>query len=99
MNKKLKRAGAICAIVGATLSSGGCATVVGTAAGPITNPITAYEMSGNLGHDVTTRAVLTAMGVLSGPIYGGIMGARADIYFLTHGEYPPHYNFLFPWYD
>lgn len=97
--KKLKMAGAICTLTALSFIPDGCATIVGTASGPITTPITYYRMCQAREENSFNTIILTSMGLLSGPIYGGICGANADWYFLTHGRYHPHYNFFYPWED
>ena len=98
---KIKKNIAICTIVASSLLSNGCATVIGTVSGPVTYAITSYNIcNGDKKRgDLFTKTVLTTMGVLAGPIYGAICGARQDWYALKHKGYHPHYNPLFPWED
>ncbi len=98
---KLAKSVSICTLVAASLLSNGCATVIGTVSGPITYAHTSYIIckGDKKRGDLFRMSVLTTMGVIAGPIYGAICGARQDWYALKHGGYHPHYNPLYPWED
>ena len=97
---QLQKSAAICALVASSFLSNGCATVIGTVAGPVTGTIATYRICrGDKNKDILEKTILTAMGTLAGPIYGAICGVRQDWYALKHKGYHPHYNPLFPWED
>lgn len=98
---KIQKSATICTLVALSVLPSSCATVIGTVSGPVTYAVASYNVCrgdkrrGDLFHKI----ILTSMGVLAGPIYGSICGARQDLYALKHKGYHPHYNPLFPWED
>lgn len=62
----------------------GCATTVGTIAGPVTGPITYWNHTYGMG---AAKPLLLPFTIPLGPILGFVQGARADVGFMAHGEY------------
>ena len=63
---------------------GACATTVGTLAGPVTGPITYWNNT--YGMSVAKPLLLPFM-IPIGPFLGMVQGARADLGWVSHGEY------------
>ena len=59
------------------LSASGCATTVGTLAGPVTGPVTFWRHT----HGVPTwvKPLLVPWAMATGPFIGMVAGARADV--------------------
>ena len=68
-----------------TVLPGGCATTVGTIAGPITGPLTAWRHT--QGMPTWAKPVVWPLAVLLGPVLGFIEGARCDAGWLRNGAY------------
>jgi hypothetical protein len=66
-------------------SLGGCAAVVGTALGPVTGPISAFEHT--YGIPTWAKVLLLPAAVFIGPAVGLAAGAAADVGFVCNGEY------------
>jgi hypothetical protein len=63
----------------------GCATTVGTVAGPVTTPISFVRNT--WGPPTWLKVVLAPFAIPIGPFIGFREGARADIGYLRNGEY------------
>ena len=68
-----------------TALPGGCATAVGTIAGPVTGPLTAWRHTE--GMPTWAKPVVWPLAVLLGPVLGFIEGARCDAGWLRNGAY------------
>ena len=81
---KARRTSLILLLV-AAFSATSCATTVGTLAGPVTGPVTFWRHT----HGVPdwVKVLLSPMAIGAGPFVGMAAGARADVGWVTHGEY------------
>jgi hypothetical protein len=71
-------------LLAGSLLPSGCATVLGTAAGPFTTPGSYWKHTEGM---LWTKALMLPLTIPLGPFIGFVQGVRCDAGFVMHGAY------------